>query len=54
VRKYQVEITKIAGSDIQEIFKYILRDNIKWVKKELFYGKEQEGRKRSFNKTAKN
>jgi len=35
VRKYQVEITKIAGSDIQEIFKYILRDNkraaIKWV-----------------------
>jgi len=35
VRKYQVEITKIAGSDIQEIFQYILRDNkkaaIKWV-----------------------
>lgn len=36
MRKYQVEITKIAESDIEEIFEYILRDNkraaIKWVK----------------------
>ena len=35
MRKFQVEITKIAGFDIQKIFKYILRDNkkvaIKWV-----------------------
>ena len=35
MRKFQVEITKIAGFDIQKIFKYSLRDNkkvaIKWV-----------------------
>jgi len=35
VRKYRVEITRIAESDIQEIFEYISRDNkaaaIKWV-----------------------
>ena len=35
MRKFQVEITKIAEFDIQKIFKYILRDNkkaaIKWV-----------------------
>ena len=35
MRKYRAEITRIAESDIQEIFDYISRDNkastIKWV-----------------------
>ncbi|MEA1965355.1 MAG: type II toxin-antitoxin system RelE/ParE family toxin [Candidatus Aerophobetes bacterium] len=35
MQKHQVEITRIAESDIQEIFEYILRDNeraaVKWV-----------------------
>lgn len=35
MRKYRVEITRIAESDIQEIFEYISRDNkaaaIKWL-----------------------
>ena len=35
MQKYQVEITRMAESDIQEIFEYIFRDNkaaaIKWV-----------------------
>ncbi|HLG31140.1 MAG TPA: type II toxin-antitoxin system RelE/ParE family toxin [Candidatus Brocadiales bacterium] len=35
MRKHRVEITRIAESDIQEIFDYISRDNkasaIKWV-----------------------
>lgn len=35
MRKYRVEITSVAESDIQEIFSYISRDNkaaaIKWV-----------------------
>ncbi|KFD41766.1 hypothetical protein HX99_02900 [Peptococcaceae bacterium SCADC1_2_3] len=36
MQKYRVEITRIAESDIKEIFEYIARDNkeaaIKWVK----------------------
>lgn len=35
MRKYRVEITRIAESDIQEIIKYISRDNkiatIRWI-----------------------
>lgn len=35
MRKYRVEITRMAESDIQEIFEYVSRDNkvaaIKWV-----------------------
>lgn len=35
MQKYQVEIARIAESDIEEIFEYILRDNkraaVKWV-----------------------
>lgn len=35
MRKYRVEITRTAESDIKEIFEYILKDNrtaaIKWV-----------------------